>query len=181
MNLKKYLPTSEQIAQIRVLSSLRHLLLEPNLWHMNRYSLSFGFLIGGFCCFLPIFFQTVPCVLLCVWIRCNVPLAVLVVWISNPITTGPMMYFAYRVGLRILGTEQEIALLNPSLGWFIDQLSIIWQPLLVGSLACGFAFGMAGFIVIRLYYRWRIARYKLRKVNARRRSKPPPPNLKNEP
>ena len=172
MNLKKYLPTSEQIAQIRVLSSLRHLLLEPNLWHMNRYSLSFGFLIGGFCCFLPIFFQTVPCVLLCVWIRCNVPLAVLVVWISNPITTGPMMYFAYRVGLRILGTEQEIALLNLSLGWFIDQLSIIWQPLLVGSLACGFAFGMAGFIVIRLYYRWRIARYKLRKVNARRRSKP---------
>jgi len=181
MNLKKYLPTSEQIAQIRVLSSLRHLLLEPNLWHMNRYSLSFGFLIGGFCCFLPIFFQTVPCVLLCVWIRCNVPLAVLVVWISNPITTGPMMYFAYRVGLRILGTEQEIALLNPSLGWFIDQFSIIWQPLLVGSLACGFAFGMAGFIVIRLYYRWRIARYKLRKVNARRRSKPTPPNLKNEP
>jgi len=108
-------------------------------------------------------------------------LAVLVVWISNPITTGPMMYFAYRVGLRILGTEQEIALLNPSLGWFIDQLSIIWQPLLVGSLACGFAFGMAGFIVIRLYYRWRIAKYKLRKVNARRRSKPTPPNLKNEP
>ncbi len=172
MNLKKYLPTSEQIAEIRVLSSLRHLLLEPNLWHMNRYSLSFGFLIGGICCFLPIFFQTVPCVLLCVWIRCNVPLAVLVVWISNPITTGPMMYFAYRVGLWILGTEQEIALLNPSLGWFIDQLSIIWQPLLVGSLACGFAFGMTGFIVIRLYYRWRIARYKLRKVNARRRSKP---------
>lgn len=172
MNLKKYLPTSEQVAKIRVLSSLRHLLLEPNLWHMNRYSLSFGFLIGGICCFLPIFFQTVPCVLLCVWIRCNVPLAVLVVWISNPITTGPMMYFAYRVGLWVLGTEQEIALLNPSLGWFIDQLSIIWQPLLVGSLACGFAFGIAGFIVIRLYYRWRIVSYKLRKVNARRRSKP---------
>lgn len=172
MNLKKHLPTSEQVAKIRVLSSLRHLLLEPNLWHMNRYSLSFGFLIGGICCFLPIFFQTVPCVLLCVWIRCNVPLAVLVVWISNPITTGPMMYFAYRVGLWVLGTEQEIALLNPSLGWFIDQLSIIWQPLLVGSLACGFAFGIAGFIVIRLYYRWRIVSYKLRKVNARRRSKP---------
>jgi hypothetical protein len=170
MNLKKYLPTSEQIAEIRVLSSLRHLLLEPNLWHMNRYSLSFGFLIGGICCFLPIFFQTVPCVLLCVWIRCNVPVAVLLVWISNPITIGPMMYFAYRVGLWILGTEQEITLLNPSLEWFIDQLSIIWQPLIVGSLACGVAFGMAGFIVIQLYYRWRIARYKLRKLDARRRS-----------
>ena len=170
MNLKKYLPTSKQIAEIRALSFLRHLLLEPNLWHMNRYSLSFGFLIGGICCFLPIFFQTVPCVLLCVWIRCNVPVAVLVVWISNPITFGPMMYFSYRVGLWILGNEQEITLLNPNLEWFIDQLSIIWQPLIVGSLACGIAFGMAGFIVIQLYYRWRISRYKLRKLDARRRS-----------
>ncbi|MDE0990501.1 MAG: DUF2062 domain-containing protein [Pseudomonadales bacterium] len=170
MNLKKYLPTSKQIAEIRALSFLRHLLLEPNLWHMNRYSLSFGFLIGGICCFLPIFFQSVPCVLLCVWIRCNVPVAVLVVWISNPITFGPMMYFAYRVGLWILGTEQEIELLNPSLKWFVDQISIVWQPIIVGSLACGVAFGMAGFIVIQLYYRWRVSRYKLRKLGARRRS-----------
>jgi len=169
MNLKKYLPTSKQIAEIRALSFLRHLLLEPNLWHMNRYSLSFGFLIGGICCFLPIFFQSVPCVLLCVWIRCNVPVAVLVVWISNPITFGPMMYFAYRVGLWILGTEQEIELLNPSLKWFVDQISIVWQPIIVGSLACGVAFGMAGFIVIQLYYRWRVSRYKLRKLDARRR------------
>lgn len=171
MNLKKYLPTREQIADIRVLSSLRHLLLEPNLWHMNRYSLSFGFLVGGICCFLPIFFQTVPCVLLCIWIRCNVPISVLVVWVSNPITFGPMMYFAYRVGGLILGTEQEIALLDPSFEWFIDQLSIIWQPLIVGSLVCGVAFGMAGFVVIRLYYRWRIARYKKRKLEARKRGK----------
>ena len=170
MNLKKHLPTSEQIAEIRALRFLRHLLLEPNLWHMNRHSLSFGFLIGSICCFLPIFFQTVPCVLLCFWIRCNVPLAVLIVWISNPITIGPMMYFAYRVGLWILGTDQEITLLNPSLQWFIDQLSIIWQPLIVGALACGVAFGITGFIVIQLYYRWRIARYKLRKLDARRRS-----------
>ena len=81
-----------------------------------------------------------------------------------------MMYFAYRVGLWILGTEQEITLLNPSLEWFIDQLSIIWQPLIVGALACGVAFGMAGFIMIRLYYRWRVARYKLRKLDARRRN-----------
>lgn len=174
MDLKKYLPTREQIADIRVLSSLRNFLLEPNLWHMNRYSLSFGFLIGGICCFLPMFFQTVPCVLICIWIRCNVPVAVLVVWISNPITIGPMMYFAYRVGVWMLGTEQEVALLDPSLEWFIDQLSIIWQPLMVGSLACGVAFGLTGFIAIRLYYRWRIARYKQRKLDARKHNNPGP-------
>jgi uncharacterized protein (DUF2062 family) len=81
-----------------------------------------------------------------------------------------MMYFSYRVGLSILGTEQA-TLLNPSLEWFINQLNVIWQPLIVGSLVCGVAFGMAGFIVIRLYYRWRIARYKLKKLDARKRRK----------
>jgi hypothetical protein len=81
-----------------------------------------------------------------------------------------MMYFSYRVGLSILGTEQS-TLLNPSLEWFINQLNVIWQPLIVGSLACGIAFGMAGFIAIRLYYRWRIARYKLKKLDARKRRK----------
>ncbi len=172
MNLKKYLPSREQIAEIGVLSSLRHLLLEPNLWHMNRYSLSLGFLVGGICCFLPIPFQTVPCVLICIWIRCNVPIAVLTVWISNPITMGPMMYFAYRVGGWSLGVEQEITLHDPSLEWFTEQLGIIWEPLIVGSLACGATFGLAGFIAVRLYYRWRISRYKQRKLDARRRGKP---------
>ena len=167
--MKKYLPTREQIADIRVLSFLRHLLLEPNLWHMNRYSLSFGFLVGGICSFLPILFQTIPCVLICIWIRCNVPVAVLLVWASNPITMGPMMYFAYRVGNWILGTGQEITPINPSFEWFTSQLSIIWQPLIVGSLVCGITLGMSGFIAIRLYYRWRIARYKLRKIEARKR------------
>ncbi len=73
----------------------------------------------------------------------------------------------------MLGTEQKMApLLDPSLEWFIDQIGIIWQPLIVGALTCGVAFGLTGFMVIRLYYRWRIARYKMRKLDARRRGNP---------
>ena len=168
MNLKKHLPTREQIEKIRALGFLQHMLLEPNLWRMNRYSLSFGFLVGGICCFLPIIFQMVPCVLICIWIRCNVPMALLVVWISNPITIAPMMYFAYRVGSLVLCMEQQTNMLDPSLPWFFDQLGIIWKPLIVGCLICGTAFGLAGFLFIRLYYRWRISNYKLRKLSARR-------------
>lgn len=165
--IKKHLPTRDQLKNTRSLRFLGDHILEPNLWHFNRYSLSFAFLIGGFCTFLPVPFQSLPCVLLCIWIRCNIPVAVAVVWISNPITMGPMMYFAYRVGGRVLQQERAYSPLDPSFEWFMNQLSDIWQPLIVGSLVCGIVTGVTGFVAVRIYYRWRIHRYKIRKMEER--------------
>ena len=166
-NFKKHLPTREQLKNTRSLRFLGDHILDPNLWHFNRYSLSFAFLVGGFCTFLPVPFQSIPCVLLCIWIRCNIPVAVVVVWISNPITMGPMMYFAYRVGGRLLQQAPEYSPLDPSFEWFMNQLSDIWQPLIVGCLFCGLVTGVTGFVAVRVYYRWRIHRYKLRKLGER--------------
>lgn len=166
--MKRYLPTREKVKQMRELSFLGNRIFEPNLWHFNRYSLSVAFLVGGICTFLPIPFQMIPCVLLCVWVRCNIPLALVVVWISNPITMGPMMFLAYRVGGWVLGIEQEFSPIDPSFEWFTEQISIIWLPLVVGCVVCGVTLGMTGFTAIRLYYRWRITRYKQRKIDARK-------------
>ena len=163
MRIKKYLPTREQLRQTRSLQFLGDMILEPNLWHFNRYSLSFAALVGGFCAFLPMPFQMVPAAVICVWIRCNVPVTILLVWVSNPITMGPMMYFAYRVGLVLLGHDSQLALEDPNFEWFMDQIGQIWQPLILGCLMCGSVVGVTGFVAVRLYYRWRITRYKKRK------------------
>jgi len=88
---------------------------------------------------------------------------ILLVWFSNPITMGPMMYFAYRVGLVLLGQDSQLALEAPNFQWFMDQIGQIWQPLILGCLICGSVVGVAGFVAVRLYYRWRITRYKQRK------------------
>ena len=166
--MKRYLPKRERIKNIPALQFLGNRILEPNLWHFNRHSLSFAFLIGGIGCFLPIPFQTLPCVLLSIWIRCNVPVTVAVLWISNPITIGPMMFFAYLVGNRLLGSEQQPTPMDPTFEWFMGQLAGIWQPLILGSLVCGLITGIIGFLTIRIYYRWRIARYKQRKQRQRK-------------
>lgn len=169
MRLKKHLPTREQLRNIRALKFLGERLHEPNLWHFNRHSLSFAFLIGGFCSFLPIPFQTIPCALLAIWLRCNIPVSIVIVWFSNPLTMGPMMYFAYKVGSMLMNQNEGIAPLDASIEWFYNQVAIIWQPLLLGSLVCGLTAGITGFIGVRLYYRWRVSRYKKRKRQARKK------------
>ncbi len=157
--VKKYLPTREQLREVKSLRMLGERIFEPNLWHFNRHSVSFAVLIGAICCFLPIPFQMIPCILLCVMIRCNVPLAVGIVWISNPITMPPMMYFAYRVGTLILDQNNQVLEIDLSLEWLTAQFAVVWQPLLLGSLVCGISTGVTGFIAVRLYWRWRISRY----------------------
>ena len=159
MSFKKYLPTREHLREMKSLQFLGERIFEPNLWHLNRYSVSYAVLLGGICCFLPIPFQMIPCVLLCIMIRCNVPVALLIVWISNPITMPPMMYFAYRVGNAILGRTNEFESINLSIGWLTAQIAVVWQPVLLGALVCGFSLGIAGFITVRLYWRWKISRY----------------------
>lgn len=159
MRIKKYLPTREQLRQSRSLQFLGNVIFESNLWHFNRYSLSFAVLVGSICCFLPIPFQMVPCAILCVLIRCNIPVAILIVWISNPITIGPMMFFSYQVGLIILAREGLTVPESPGFEWFTQELTTIWEPLIVGCLTSGLTMGITGFIAVRLYYRWRVSSY----------------------
>ncbi len=69
------------------------------------------------------------------------------------------MYFAYRVGLSILGETSQLESIDMSVEWLTAQIAIVWQPLLLGALVCGFSLGITGFISVRLYWRWKISRY----------------------
>ena len=155
---QKHLPTREQLRNTRTLQFLSHIILEPNLWHFNRHSVSFAILIGLFCCFLPIPFQMIPCVLLVAWVKCNLPLAVACVWISNPITMPPMMYFCYRVGNFILGEPDQVSKVEFSIEWLVAQVAVVWQPLLLGCVLTGLSLGLIGFVSVRVYWRWKVAR-----------------------
>ncbi len=152
MNLKRYLPTREDLRQTKSLGFLAGVMFEPELWHITRHSLSWAVLIGSICCFLPIPFQMIPCIIICVWIKCNVPVALVIVWASNPITMPAIMYFCYQLGNAILDLDPQFDSLVLSFEWLVSQVAVIWQPLLVGSLVSGFTVGITGFLLVHLYW-----------------------------
>jgi uncharacterized protein (DUF2062 family) len=94
-----------------------------------------------------------------------VPLSIGIVWISNPVTMAPIMYFNYRFGTFLLGQPNTVREIHISLTWLSQQFALIWQPLLLGSLILGISLGLIGFILVRLYWRWKVAKdWSMRKL-----------------
>lgn len=143
------------------------LLHDPNLWHLNRRSVAGGLAIGLFMAFMPMPFQMLPAAALAILLRVNLPMALASVWVSNPLTMAPMLYFQYRLGMMVLGERLRESMFEPTLQWFWMELSRIWQPLLLGSVLCGLLTALAGYGFIHLIWRMNIRRHLRRRKEKR--------------
>ena len=84
--LQKIVPSLATIRKIKGLNFLGDWIYASNLWHINRYSAAMAFFVGLFVAFMPIPGQTIAAAVLAVLFRCNLPLSVGLVFVSNPIT-----------------------------------------------------------------------------------------------
>lgn len=154
--IKNFLPDPSKIKDTKSLRWLGSWIHEPNLWHLNRRSVSLAFFIGFFLAFLPFPFQMLAAAALAILFRANLPVAVSLVWITNPLTIAPMSYFSYRVGITILQIPEQDFNIELTWEWLTSGLSHIWEPLLLGSFVCGTVSGIIAFIGIRLFWRWHV-------------------------
>ena len=162
--LKRYLPTATEVRANRSLKFLGARLHDPNLWHLNRRSVSIAAAVGGFCAFIPLPLQMSCAAIASLMLRCNMPLALALVWISNPITIPPMFFFAYQVGAWLLNWPDNGLSFEFSFAWFVEQMAHIWQPLLLGSALCGIAFSALLYVIVRVLWRLRVVhRWRMRR------------------
>jgi len=167
--LRRYLPEHYKIKEHKHLRVFGNLLHSANLWHLNRHSVSRAFAFGLFCAFIPVPFQMLLAAGLAIIFSANLVLSVILVWISNPITIPPLFYFVYRIGAWVLNQPYKAIQFHLSIDWLSQQFSMIWQPLLIGSLICATASAVLGYWTIRLLWRvsvvisWR-KRQKNRKI-----------------
>lgn len=169
--IRRYLPNTRKLREHRHLRLFGNRLQDSRLWHLNRHPVAGGFGIGVFLAFQPLPFQMVVAAFLAVLLRLNLPVAVLAVWISNPLTMAPLLFFNYRIGNWLLGRDLGNRSFEPTLQWFWTEFHAIWQPLLLGSVLCGALAGMAAYGFVHLVWRLHLRqRLKLRRLRQKRRA-----------
>jgi hypothetical protein len=101
-------------------------------FNINRKMVTRGVFVGLFWGFIPMPMQMLAVVATTPFIRFNVPIAIAMVWLSNPFTMPPMYYIEYLTGNFILGHE-NIKDIELNLEWFSDNIGDIFIPLYVGT------------------------------------------------
>ncbi len=155
---KRWIPDPHNVRKIGGLSFLGALIHDPNLFHINRHSLSVGFFVGLFIAFLPIPGQIPLAALFALKLRCNLPISVILVWISNPLTMPFIFYMEYQVGANILLLEQSKPSFEFTWQWFATVLPKIWAPLLLGATLTSLFFSCAGYLGVQWFWRWHVSR-----------------------
>jgi len=154
--LKRVFPSPDKIKEIKALHFLGDVLHEPNLWHINRHSVSKAFLVGIFWCFIPMPFQMIAAAFVAIWFNANLPISVALVWISNPLTMPPMFYFNYLVGAFILNRPSVDYEFQLSWQWLSDKLVDVGIPLYVGSLVCAIVFSIVCYGLVQFLWKKKV-------------------------
>ncbi len=156
--LQAIVPSARRVREWKILRVLGDWIYAGNLWHINRYSASMAFFVGLFVAFMPVPGQMVLAAAMAVLLRCNLPLSVGLVWVTNPVTLPAIFYLAYKVGALIVDVPVREVQFELSFYWLAHSLSTIWKPFLLGCFICGLFFGCVGFFIISQLWRWRVAR-----------------------
>lgn len=143
-----------------------HLLHDPHLWGIRRRTVVPAFALGLFVAYLPFPGHMLTAALLAIVLRVNIPVAAASVWVSNPVTMGPMFYAGFEVGRVLLRLPPQDFEFEMSFAWLGERFAYIWQPMLLGCVLLGAILSLLGYIGLDLLWRSSISDYQ-----AKRRAK----------
>jgi uncharacterized protein (DUF2062 family) len=168
---QRFLPHPQTIKENKTLQIFGEWLHRPNLWHLSRRSVAGAFAVGLFFAWMPIPFQMVPAAGMAIWLGTNLPISVILVWLSNPLTMTPMFYFAYLVGTWIVGEPALDFSFELTFDWLLNELSAIWKPFLVGCFTMAISSSLLGYIAIQSIWRYSVLNRRLTKSHLKNRLK----------
>jgi len=129
---------------------------------VNRRMVTRGVAVGLFWGFIPMPMQMLAVMATTPFLRFNAPIAISMVWLSNPFTMPPMYYMEYLTGNLILGRE-GIADIELTMDWFSENIGDIFIPLYVGTAF--YSIIVTGVIYFLLNWLW------MRSVHHEKRTK----------
>lgn len=165
---RRWLPTLKTLEKTPGLGALSQQLHQhPQLFQYNRRTVSTAFFIGLFFAYVPSPGQAFMAATAAFFARANLPIALVLVWASNPFTLPFFVISAYTAGAWVLGSPALNLPENITWDWFQSLGHLVW-PFVLGSLIMGLLSGSAAFVAIqglwRLNSRWRWQQRRQRKT-----------------
>lgn len=114
---------------------------------INRRSVTRGLMVGLFWMFIPMPFQMVAVIAMTPFFAFNVPLALLMVWLSNPATMPLMYYIEYLTGNFILNLD-GVEKIELKMSWFTTNWDAIVLPLYVGAMFYAIVVPLLVYIIV---------------------------------
>lgn len=173
--IRTHAPTRESLARNRFLAPIAHRFLTPELWRFTRRSVPRGVALGLFSAFIVPLGQVFLAAFLALPARANVPLAVLVTFITNPFTYPLWLVVANRVGAFVLkvdsfaGNVANDELKSGRWSWAIEAFEVAgvttFGLAVLAIVSAGLGYVISGFVWRQMVARRRIKR--LRRMEAR--------------
>jgi hypothetical protein len=157
------MPTREGLAGNRWLAPIAHRFLSPELWRFTRRSVPRGVALGLFSGFIIPLGQIFLAAFLAMPARANVPLAVLVTFITNPFTIPFWLWFANKVGRFVLHIDPAAgaaigAEINSgrwqNFGWFLETAGLTAFGFIVMSIVSA----AVGYLLAAGFWRYWVSR-----------------------
>ena len=162
--LRRIVPAPEALRERWFLRPFGARIADPRLWSLQRRSVTPAFGWGLAVCFVPLPVHTLLATSIAVLGRLNLAVTVGTTLLLNPFTAVPAYYLAYRVGVTLLHVPRRHFNFVASWHWFRYSLAPVWQPFLVGCVACALLAGLGGWLALEFVWRWQVAsRYRARR------------------
>ena len=126
------------------------LIHDPALWATHRKAVVPAVTLGIFIAFIPLPIHPLLAAGGAILMRVNLPVALVAVWINNPLTIAPIYYSGYVLGSFLLGQPSP-----ETTDWQILIVEGLW-PMVTGLLCMGSLLGLLAYFGLNAFWRWSI-------------------------
>ena len=177
--LQRHVPTREQLERNRFIKPFAHRVLQSDLWRFTRRSVPRGVALGLFVGVMIPLAHFVVATFLAVFVRANIPSALLATFIGFPVIYVGIVALAYRIGEWLLHVDASTTiqpigetLQATQTGTLLERLTGAGSETALGLFVIATVLASVGYLVTSFGWRWWIgAKRRRRLAEARERRK----------